>query len=214
MKISVIGATGKTGVEITKRLLDLGHSVSVLMRSDKSLFNDKDNQLLTKVIGNALNKDDLTKCIAGSDLCIVSLGGRPENRDICSKGQLLIDDVIKSACPEVKRLIVVTSMGVGDSYADLGWITWILVNTIIKSAIADKNIQEAQVVKDFGVESSCDFVIVRPGGLADGPETQKYQVAERGLGGGMVSRADVAHFIVTKCLTGPEFSRKAVTIVN
>ena len=57
---------------------------------------------------------------------------------------------------------------------------------------------------------------MRPGGLTNDELTGKYQVAEHGIGGSMVSRADVANFIVNECLPKEKKSwlKKCVTIVS
>lgn len=39
MKVAVIGATGRTGLECTKQLLAEGHSVAAIVRSEEKAYN-------------------------------------------------------------------------------------------------------------------------------------------------------------------------------
>lgn len=39
MKVAVIGATGRTGLECTKQLLSQGHSVVAIVRSEEKAYN-------------------------------------------------------------------------------------------------------------------------------------------------------------------------------
>lgn len=148
---------------------------------------------------------------------MVTLGSRPGARgpaDLCSRAQKLINDAILQT-PSVRRLILVSSMGVGDSYADLGFLTRFFVNTVIKKPIEDKTIQEESVRLAFPqVSSSVDWIILRPGGLTNGQVTEKVRAQERGIAGGRIARADVAWFIWKKCLQGVDFSRKSVVLVQ
>ena len=166
------------------------------------------------------------------EVVVVTLGSRPGQPQVCSSAQRLINDAVQ-ASPSVRRLVVVTSMGVGDSYADLGWLTRFFVNTIIKRPIEDKNLQEQYVRQAFaarhdGDEQSKpseqqqpppppptkDWTIVRPGGLLNAAKTERVLARESGVRGGRIARADVAWFLLQQCLTGDQWARKAVVLVS
>ena len=67
-----------------------------------------------------------------------------------------------------------------------------LMNTVLKKAMDDKERQEA-LVKASGF----DWIIVRPGGLTNGPATGSYKAGvDVKLTAGQVSRADVAAFVL------------------
>ena len=95
----------------------------------------------------------------------------------------------------VRRLISQSSMGVGDSRANLGFITkYIIVGIFLRHAFADHEQQEA-IIK----QSVLDWTIVRPPYLTEGPFTGVYRhgftTTERGIQG-KISRADVADFML------------------
>ena len=206
MKIALFGATGGTGTQLLQQGLEKGYKFKLLMRSTfSSIISADAGDKVEVIMGDATNADDVSRTIKGCDAVVVSFG----KGNVCSQAQPLItESAEKSGC---KRMVVVTSLGVGDSYQDLTWFTWAFVNTVISGPIADKNIQESHVMKS----AKLDWTIVRPGGLTNGDMTGKYRVAERGLGGGLVSRADVAHFILNECLLKDKKSwlKKSVTIV-
>jgi putative NADH-flavin reductase len=94
----------------------------------------------------------------------------------------------------VRRLIVQSTIGVGDSRANLNFF-WkrVMFGLLIRRAYADHIEQEA-VVRASGL----DWTIVRPGAFTDGPRSGSYR---RGFGPAertslKVSRADIAEFVV------------------
>ena len=95
----------------------------------------------------------------------------------------------------MRRLICQSSLGVGDSRANLGFLTkYVIVPVFLRHAFADHERQEA-VVK----ESALDWTIVRPPHLKDGPHTGTYRhgfpTTDTGIQG-KISRADVADFML------------------
>jgi putative NADH-flavin reductase len=96
----------------------------------------------------------------------------------------------------VRRLIVETSLGVGDSRGQLGLIgTWIGVGVFLARIYADKERQERIIAG-----SQLDWTIVRPAMLTNGPQRQNYRTWSRAAPkarASRISRADVAHFMLS-----------------
>ena len=93
----------------------------------------------------------------------------------------------------VKRLITVTGIGAGDSRGHGGLLyDAILFPLLLRRVYDDKDVQE-WIVRSSGLDST----IVRPG-LLNGFATGRYRVlaASRDWRFGVVSRADVANFLV------------------
>ena len=110
----------------------------------------------------------------------------------------------------VSRLVCLSSLGVGDSRNNLPFFTrYIVVGIFLRHAFADHERQEV-VVR----ESSLDWTIARPPHLNDGPHTGTYRhgfpPTDRTIQG-MISRADVADFMV-KQLTDAAYRRQAAGI--
>jgi putative NADH-flavin reductase len=97
----------------------------------------------------------------------------------------------------IQRLICQSSLGVGDSRANLPFFTkYTIVSVFLRHAFADHERQEA-IVK----QSSLDWTIVRPPHLTDGPRTGVYRhgfpTTDTRIKG-KISRADVADFMLNQ----------------
>lgn len=189
MKIAIFGATGGTGRCTVEQALAQGHSVSALARDPAKL--DLTHPNLAIIAGNVLNADDVTACLQGSEAVIVSLGNTPNNPD------LVVTDGTRNVIEGMRalgigRLIAVTSLGVGDSKEQVPFFFRTLMRTVLRKAMEDKEQQE-QLIRASGL----DWIIVRPGGLTNGPFTGRYTAGTgREISAGQVARADVADFLL------------------
>lgn len=193
MKIALFGATGGTGKEIVSQALAAGHEVTVLVRDPAKMALDHDK--LYVVIGDVLNPDKVEETLAGSEAVCCSLGNTANNPDfVVSDGTHHIIERMKKQ--EIQRLVVVSALGVGDSRDQVALSFKMIMKTVLRKAYEDKERQE-QFVQDSGL----DWVIVRPGGLTNGPATGEYQFGlDPSIGGGQVSRADVATFVLQQLI--------------
>lgn len=95
----------------------------------------------------------------------------------------------------VRRFICESSLGVGDSKGQLGFIyNYFLIPLFIRNIFADKEVQET-VIRS----SHLEWVIVRPGALTNGPRTGRYQSwlgAPEAAIRRRISRSDVADFML------------------
>lgn len=72
MKVCVVGATGATGIWVTKMLLDKGHKVTVYVRNlDKVTIT---HDLLQIVQGDIHDVTKMTKVLEGQDALMSCLG--------------------------------------------------------------------------------------------------------------------------------------------
>jgi putative NADH-flavin reductase len=120
--------------------------------------------------------------------------------------QVLIPEMQKAS---VKKLVTVTGFGAGDSNASINLLQRLPFNLLLGRAYDDKSIQERLIE-----QSDLDWLIVRPGVLTNGPACGKYQVLyeQNAWRNGIVSRADVADFIVTQLRSDQLGRRKPVII--
>ena len=93
----------------------------------------------------------------------------------------------------VKRLIVVTGFGAGDSRGRGGLLHKIGFNLFLRRAYDDKDVQEKLIR-----ESDLDWTIVRPVILYDGARTGNYHILTdpKSWRLGFISRANVADFLI------------------
>ena len=144
---------------------------------------------LIMIGGDVTKQSDVDQVFAKAkiDGVIVALGGK--TADV---GDTMLTDGTKNIITamknnNVKRMAVVTSIGVGDSEKQAPFFFKVLMYTAMKKIFSDKNNQEAIVVG-----SGLDYCIVRPGGLTVEPPTGIINVIQGEAGS--IARADVASF--------------------
>ena len=110
----------------------------------------------------------------------------------------------------VRRLLAVTGFGTGDSRDAIGLLQRVPFRLVFGRAYDDKDAQEMRIRK-----SGLDWTFVRPGVLTPGSATGRYKVLTEPSSwrNGLISRADVAHFIVGQ-IDRPAYERKAVVLIR
>ena len=192
MKLLIFGSTGGTGRELVNQALDQGHSVTAFAR-DPAKIEDIQHPSLKVVRGNVLDPVAVEGAVAGHDAVFVTIGAGPARTTLREEGTRNIVEVMQGT--DVKRLICQSSLGVGDSRANLPPFTkHIIVGIFLRHAFADHERQEA-VVR----QSTLDWTIVRPPHLKDGPRTEVYRygfsTTDKQIKS-WISRADVADFML------------------
>ncbi|MCP4422376.1 MAG: SDR family oxidoreductase [Chloroflexi bacterium] len=207
MKLIIFGATGKTGIELVKQSLEQGHNVTAFVRDPARLAIEDES--LTLVTGDVFDPASVAEAIAGQDAVICALGAGSDLKKTTIRTTGTINIVKGMKMHNVKRLVAITAMGVGESWETLSLFNKFFFATLLKSARADHEAQETAVK-----ESGLDWTIVRPSGLTDTPRTGVYKVGENILAKtAKIPRADVADLILN-ALEQNEMIGKAVTITN
>ncbi len=194
LRILVIGASQGTGALAVKEALARGHQVTAFARSPGKL--DAESPNLTRVAGDFHDPAALEKAVPGHGAVIVTasagkLSKFRELPDYFSRGTALTIAAMKRH--DVRRLVVLSALGAGDSRPLLSWpLRKLMLGWILKIPYADHDRQEA-----MARESGLEWVIARPTRLTDGAARRRY-VATRELKKvpGAISRADVASFLV------------------
>ena len=188
MKIALFGATGGTGQQVLAQALEQGHDIKALARNPATLQTAPGR--LTVIVGDVLNPAQVADCVQGTDAVICVLGTRPGGAPIEALGTAVILGAMQAQ--GVRRLIAVTSMGVGDSKDQVPLFFKVLMQLALKKVMAAKEEQE-RLIRASGL----DWTIVRPGGLTDGPKTGNYRSGlDKSLTAARLSRADVADFVL------------------
>jgi putative NADH-flavin reductase len=207
MKLAIFGATGKTGIELVKQAREQGHQVTAFVRDPNRLPNEDDG--ITLVAGDVFDPNGVAQAVQGQDavICVLGAGSDLKKTTVRTTGTInIISGMQKN---NVKRLLVVTAMGVGESWNTLSLINKFFFAVLLKSAREDHESQEAAVT-----ESGLDWTIFRPSGLTEEPLTGIYEVGENILAKtSKIARADIAHAIL-KEVDDNTFVHKAVTITN
>ena len=206
MKIVIFGSTGGTGKQLVKQGLELGYEVTAFARTPSKLDEFK-HEKLTIIKGDVLNYSDVEKAIIEHDAVLSSLGSPTLKAGDTTLSEGTKNIIKAMSANNVRRFICETSLGVGDSYGQPGFIfTKIIEPLFLKHAFADKEIQETEIKA-----SNLDWIIIRPGGLNNKPKTSKYRHGLDKTITGNISRADVAEFML-KQINSDEYLRKTPAI--
>jgi putative NADH-flavin reductase len=194
LRVLIIGATGGTGRELVRQALEHGHQVTAFVRKPKKMKMEHPN--LRVVRGNVLDYESVEAAMQGQSAVVSALGHKrlfwPTK--ILSRGT---DNTMRAmkAC-RVPRLIVESSLGVGNTVGRLGLpATLLFVPLILPFYFWDRVRQEKLIADKIDI----DWVIVRPAMLTNGAAHGKYR---HGFNVGnfilprRISRADVADFML------------------
>ncbi len=209
MNILILGASQGTGAVCVQAALVKGHTVTAFARTPAKL--ELTHPRLTKVAGDFHNEASVRTTVKGHDaviLCVssTSLKGFKEKPDYFSEGTKYCIDAMQEF--GVKRLVVLSAHGVGDSYHAASWFQrTFMIGMLIKYAFLDHDVQERLVR-----ESGLDYVIARPTRLTNGKAKGRYtRTTELVRVPESISRADLADFLVDSC-ESPTFVGRSVEL--
>ena len=169
MNILVLGATGGSGHAVSDALIGRGHRVTAVARHATAL---PPRPGLERVDGDATDAAFLDRVVPGHDAVVVTLGiSEPTIRvrlrgaqgtpgDVRSRGTAAVVAAARRA--GIRRVVVQSSYGVGETRALLGLVDRIFLALLVKPQIADSEIQEG-VLRGSGL----DWTIVQPVHLSD-----------------------------------------------
>ncbi|GAA4147157.1 SDR family oxidoreductase [Sphingobacterium kyonggiense] len=214
MNVLLLGATGRLGSEILKRLIDEKIETTALVRNpDKLKLN---SEHLTVVKGDVTNSIDLNKAMKSVDVVITALNISRKSDFPWAKlrtPKTLLSDTMKILVDlgeknDIQKIITISAWGANESKNDLPmWFKWLINNSNVKYGYEDHERQENILVK-----SDVDWMIIRPVGLSDSQKNKKANIStDSKTFGLLVARKTVANFIVTN-LKGNQFVKKIVTI--
>ena len=212
MHVLVIGGSSGIGLECVTVALDRGHRVRAFARSAQSLALEHD--ALEKRTGDATRPDDVAAALDGVDAVILALG-LPHTAAAFLRPVDLFSRATAALIPAmqergIRRLLAVTGFGTGESYARVSSAERIAFKALLGRAYADKDRQEEMILA-----SDLDWTIARPGLLTSNRMTGRYQVLTEPATwrNGLISRADVAHFLIHAAEDGT-FIREAPVLVR
>jgi putative NADH-flavin reductase len=207
VRIAVFGASGPTGREVVRQALEAGHEVTAFVRNPDAF--DLRHERLRVVVGDTLRDDaKVAEAVHGQDAVVSALGRRHSFKSeslIRLSLQSIVSAMERSG---VRRLLVVSAFGVGESLRDAPLVPRIMHRLLLTDIFADKKAAEDDLRR-----SSVDWTVAYPVLLTNGPLTGTYRVGERLALSGMpkISRADVAHFILSQ-LDRRDYVRKIAVL--
>ena len=210
MKVLVIGAGGESGEQIVKRALAHGHEVTAFVHDPGSYKQ----QGVRVVGGDVLDAGAVEKAVAEQDAVIDAIGGKTPYKETTLETHAARNVVEAMNRNGVKRLIVISVVGAGDSVENAPFLyEHLLMPIYLRGAMKDKAGMEAAVST-----SDLQWTLVRPPMLTEGDPTGKFHVVAteehpNDTKAHKITRADLAEFIVEQ-LDSDEYVRQAVTVTN
>jgi len=162
--VLVFGGTNGLGLEIVKNLVARKEHVTVMARTTSNTAALKELGV-NVVLGDALDPESIKQAFTAAPFRAVvsTLGGRDGDYKVDVEGNKNVVDATKNA--GLDRLILVTSLGAGDSNAALPWYAQLIEKWFMTGYFAAKTTAE-----DYLKASGLNYTIVRPGSLVEGSE--------------------------------------------
>jgi uncharacterized protein YbjT (DUF2867 family) len=190
--VVVAGATGRAGRLIVDELLKRGFPVrAMIVRPfDPPKPAVLDREGIEIVEGSLESTDKLHDVMNGADYVISAVGStKMFSKAVFEKIDVAGNKNLALAAKEngVKRIIVISSIGAGDSkYAMTAIYRWMMLQVI-----AAKTKME-EIVKTIGI----DYTFIRPGGYTEKEVPSGIAIGEGGKISGLVRRDQVAEICV------------------
>ena len=213
MKVLVVGATGGTGRAAVEALVAGGHEVTAMARHAGAVLGGRAG--VRPVDGDATVAADVHAAVRGQDAVVVALGitenpmrvrlrgpaGTP--LDVRSRGTAAVVAAMREH--GVRRLVVQSSYGVGETRELLPLSSRLVFALLLKPQIADHEVQE-DVVRRSGL----DWTLVQPVYLTDGEEPAARSV-DGSVEGMKVSRRAVGE-VLGRLATGTDDVGRCVSV--
>jgi putative NADH-flavin reductase len=196
MKLTLFGASGRTGLQVVEQALAAGHEVRAVVRDPTRLPRDRFG--LEVVVADAMDPAAIVEAVRDQDAVISAIGTRAGRAPttVCTDSSRSIVQAMHEA--GTKRLVVVSGTGPFDEGEGVAmrYLVKPLGKQFLRHVFADFVGMEA-VVRSSGL----DWTIVRPPRLTEKPFTGHYRTRrnENMHGNFAVSRADLADLILRIC---------------
>ena len=185
--VLILGGTRGVGLEAARLLKERGLPFAVLVRpsSNRTELEAIGARTLT---GDALDRASLDAAFAAGDFHAVvsTLSGKADGgRTADAEGNINAIDAAKAA--GVRRFVLVTSIGVGDSRDAMPWIGRFMLGSFLEAKGR---------AEDHLFASDLDYTVLRPGNLKNtGPTSTAILTDDRTVNN-WISRTDVARFVL------------------
>ncbi|WP_282936603.1 SDR family oxidoreductase [Paenibacillus sp. RC67] len=203
MNILILGATGRVGRKIVTYAHHDKHHVTVLVRTPEKIQINNEN--LTIIQGNVLNKDDIVRATHGIDVVISALN--TDGTTTLSESMPLIIEAMLSE--GIQRIITIGTAGILQSRTtpSLRYQSSESKRNSVRAA------KEHHKVYDMLKQSTLEWTIVCPTYLPAGESVGKYRVDRNFLpeGGVEISVSDTAEFTYTQ-IQSSDFIKSRVGI--
>jgi putative NADH-flavin reductase len=211
MRLTIFGATGKTGECLVAQALAAGHQVTAVVRDPKRLHISPQERL-DVVTADVMNPGEIAPTVAEADVVISALGAP-------SKGPTtVLQDSTRSIIEAMNmtgacRLVTTISGSMVDDTGDgliMHYLGKPITRRILRNVCSDMRVAEGEIHT-----SKLDWTIFRPPRLTDKSGTGKYRVAiDRNVPHGFtIARDDLATSVLER-LIDPTTTGKHVFVAK
>lgn len=202
MKVCVFGATGATGMLVTKMLLDNGHQVTAYVRKQSKMTIRHES--LKVVQGEINDTKSVAENLAGIDAVVSCLGSNTTKKSAQLESMAInIGKAMKLA--GVERIIYMATAGIEDEFKGL----FKFFIRIVLGNVIDDHKKASEFYKSQGF----NYTIIRPLQLKDGEPSGVYHEAFSGLPSSKkaISRSNVA-MVIVKAVEDSNYHKTSVSL--
>ena len=203
MRVTILGATGRTGKRLLEQAIEEGHEITVLVRSPQKLGEMASS--VRVVEGDMMNRADVARAVDGADAVIMAAGptksSPTEMLEISARN---IVDAMRDA--GVSRIIWLTGAGVVDE-RDEKALSRSLIRGLMK-LVAGRVLSASERAYAIVAGSGLAYTVVRPPMLADEPGGVDLHGSYTPPKPIPVGRGDLARFLLDAAVEG-EFVRES-----
>ncbi|XVH32665.1 NAD(P)-dependent oxidoreductase [Haloferacaceae archaeon DSL9] len=196
MRITIFGATGRTGLPLCEQALARGHEVVAHTRSPGKLADDG---RLTVVEGDAYAGEGVSEAVAGSDAVVSVLGQGDSSPDdlLTVAGDHILTAMDDAGVPRFVTLVGAGVREEGESVSLGGKVVGALLKLFAREVLEDAAAHTRRVRA-----TDLDWTVLRAPRLGSGDPSGDYRIGDLPLGFEAVDRADVAACILDRLEAG------------
>lgn len=184
--VAIWGAASGLGAAMVEQFHQSGFNVIAVARNPS--MNPRLDELKVQTLScDATQQDQVeatVEALPQDCLVVSSMGSFRAEVPVDYIGHRYLIDALQKH--EIKRFLLVTSLGCGDSWQYLSE----RARQGFGAAVREKSLAEAWLAS-----SDLDFTILRPGGLMDGEITNRGEVSQSGEIHGVIYRQEVARIV-------------------
>lgn len=186
-KVLVVGASGRTGLWVIRRLQHYGIDTRAFTRKADKLSDFRNIEVS---LGKIQNASALRSAVSGCDAIICTIGaseliGNDSPVQVDGDGIIRLVDIAREC--EVKKFILVSSIAVTKPFHPLN----------LFGGVLSQKLRSENYLRSIYGKEGFTYTVIRPGGLKDG-DLFKHQL-QMGKGdtlSGIIDRSDVAELAV------------------
>lgn len=196
MELTILGATGATGQELTRQALERGHTVTAVARTPGRILAPS-SERLTRRAGDVRDPTSIAAALRGSSTILSGLG-------VASGDQpgVLLAGARAALQAHPERILWLGAFGTGASAQAAGWFTQNLLKAVLRAELPDKVGADTLILGSGGT-------VFHAGLLSNGPLSSERRTvsladAPHRLFPARVSRATVAALMLDE-VENPRF---------